>query len=215
MIKDGANNKNIYLFCIVNSITLGRVPLIILFINYLTQYLSVKESVYCLGSIVMSILIIISDFLDGRLARKYNVTSKIGQVLDIYLDCAYIFAGLITLYVYNYIDLYFIIVVLYKFLEFIILSKVMKSKIKFKGNKGQDYFYDLLGTIASGFYYVIPLIVISLSYLDLIYFTSIINFLLAFATILTVFSSLMKFKKIYKLTTYGESRECKENTEAS
>ncbi|HCW53884.1 MAG TPA: hypothetical protein DG753_09135, partial [Clostridium sp.] len=178
MIKELYKIKNIHAFCFVNTITLVRIPLIFMFIYNLIYYLNAKEQACGLNSIIISMLIIFSDFIDGKLARRYKVATQIGQVLDIYLDFAYIFAGLVTLCVYDLMDLYFVILIAYKFLEFVLSSRLLKSKVKFKGNKGQNYFYDLLGTLTSGFYYVIPLIVVILNYFDYIYSKELIDTIL-------------------------------------
>ncbi|NME82091.1 CDP-alcohol phosphatidyltransferase family protein [Clostridium sp. SM-530-WT-3G] len=199
MIKELYKIRNIHAFCLVNTITLVRIPLIFMFIYNLIYYLNTKEQSYGLNSIIISMLIIFSDFIDGKLARRYKVATQIGQLLDIYLDFVYIFAGLVTLCVYDLINFYFIIVIVYKFLEFVLSSRLLKSKVKFKGNKGQNYFYDLLGTLASGFYYVIPLIVVTFNYFDYIYSGELIEAILVFVTTVTVISSFVKLKYIYNM----------------
>ena len=199
MIKELYKIRNIHAFCLVNTITLVRIPLIFMFIYNLIYYLNTKEQSYGLNSIIISMLIIFSDFIDGKLARRYKVATQIGQLLDIYLDFVYIFAGLVTLCGYDLINFYFIIVIVYKFLEFVLRSRLLKSKVKFKGNKGQNYFYDLLGTLASGFYYVIPLIVVTFNYFDYIYSGELIEAILVFVTTVTVISSFVKLKYIYNM----------------
>lgn len=199
MIKELYKIRNIHAFCLVNTITLVRIPLIFMFIYNLIYYLNTKEQSYGLNSIIISMLIIFSDFIDGKLARRYKVATQIGQLLDIYLDFVYIFAGLVTLCVYDLINFYFIIVIVYKFLEFVLSSRLLKSKVKFKGNKGQNYFYDLLGTLTSGFYYVIPLIVVTFNYFDYIYSGELIEAILVFVTTVTVISSFVKLKYIYNM----------------
>lgn len=214
MINELYKIKNVHAFCLVNTITLARLPLILMFIYNLIYYSNTKEQLYGLNSIIISVLIIISDFIDGKLARKYKVATQIGQVLDIYLDFAYIFVAVITLYAYDYIDLYFVIVILYKFLEFILSSKLLKSKVKFKGNKGQNYFYDFLGTITSGLYYIIPLIVITLTYFNCIYSRELTFIILVIATVMTIISSFAKLKDIYNvLVIKGQVKLQKENME--
>ena len=101
MIKELYKIRNIHAFCLVNTITLVRIPLIFMFIYNLIYYLNTKEQSYGLNSIIISMLIIFSDFIDGKLARRYKVATQIGQLLDIYLDFVYIFAGLVTLCVYH------------------------------------------------------------------------------------------------------------------
>ena len=60
-------------------------------------------------------------------------------------------------------------------------------------------FYDLLGTLTSGFYYVIPLIVVTFNYFDYIYSGELIEAILVFVTTVTVISSFVKLKYIYNM----------------
>lgn len=192
MIKELYKIRNIHAFCLVNTITLVRIPLIFMFIYNLIYYLNTKEQSYGLNSIIISMLIIFSDFIDGKLARRYGVTTKAGQVLDIYLDFIYIIVGVLILAVYRQIDYYFIAVIIYKFLEFIIISKLFKGRFCCK--KGTDYFFDRLGTIVSGIYYVVPTAVISLTYLDVPFKEVIIRVSLMVITLLTFIASIEKIK---------------------
>lgn len=86
MIKDVIDEEKISKLFFVNSITVIRLPLIIVFACNLINYFEINESLYGLNSIIISILIIVSDFIDGKLARRYSVSTEIGQKLDIYFD---------------------------------------------------------------------------------------------------------------------------------
>ena len=186
MIKDVIDEEKISKLFFVNSITVIRLPLIIVFACNLINYFEINESLNGLNSIIISILIIVSDFIDGKLARRYSVSTEIGQKLDIYLDLLYILTAIGILRLYNKVDLFFIFVILYKFSEFILLSKV------FRGN----YYYDLLGTLTSGLYYIIPSIVIVLLYFNVAYTNIIIKLLVVCSTILTALASVIKIKEI-------------------
>lgn len=186
-------SKNTITLLLVNFITLLRIPLIIVFAYELINYLKTGQSLFGLSSIIISLLIIFSDFIDGKLARKYDVTSKIGQILDVHLDFVYIMISTSILALYNKLDLYFVVVIVYKFLEFIITSKIFKGR--FKNKKSENFYYDNLGTIASGMYYIIPLIVICLLYFKIKYIKIIISIIEIVATLLTFIATYVKFIK--------------------
>ena len=186
-------SKNTITLLLVNFITLLRIPLTIVFAYELINYLKTGQSLFGLSSIIISLLIIFSDFIDGKLARKYDVTSKIGQILDVHLDFVYIMISTSILALYNKLDLYFVVVIVYKFLEFIITSKIFKGR--FKNKKSENFYYDNLGTIASGMYYIIPLIVICLLYFKIKYIKIIISIIEIVATSLTFIATYVKFIK--------------------
>ena len=186
-------SKNTITLLLVNFITLLRIPLTIVFAYELINYLKTGQSLFGLSSIIISLLIIFSDFIDGKLARKYDVTSKIGQILDVHLDFIYIMVSTSILALYNKLDLYFVVVIVYKFLEFIITSKIFKGR--FKNKKSENFYYDNLGTIASGMYYIIPLIVICLLYFKIKYIKIIISIIEIVATLLTFIATYVKFIK--------------------
>lgn len=194
MIGEAKDLKKIYRLLMVNLITIARVPMIIIFSCELINYLEAYKPADAFNSMIISIFIIFSDFIDGKLARKYNVTTKTGQVLDIYLDLLYVLTAIGILEVYSKIDFYFIMVIIYKFIEFIIVSKVFKGN--FSSKKGENYYYDLLGTLASGLYYIIPLIVIGLMYFNITYRNIIIEIIVVCTTIITGIASAIKVKKI-------------------
>lgn len=186
-------SKNTITLLLVNFITLLRIPLTIVFAYELINYLKTGQSLFGLSSIIISLLIIFSDFIDGKLARKYDVTSKIGQILDVHLDFVYIMISTSILALYNKLDLYFVVVIVYKFLEFIITSKIFKGR--FKNKKSENFYYDNLGMIASGMYYIIPLIVICLLYFKIKYIKIIISIIEIVATLLTFIATYVKFIK--------------------
>lgn len=93
-----------------NKITIARIILAPLF--YISYFLPVwTGSFYGLSSIlILSIFtgIELSDFLDGYLARKYNLVSDLGKVLDPFADVlsrityflCFAFTGLMPLWVF-------------------------------------------------------------------------------------------------------------------
>lgn len=196
MINEIKRQEKFTLFLLVNLVTLIRVPLIVIFGYNLVYYLKFSNSINGIIVIITSIFVLFSDFIDGKLARKYKVTSNIGQNLDIYLDFIYIISGVTILSVYNQLDYYFDIVIVYKFLEFIVFSRVFRGKYQCK--KGNNYYYDLLGELVSASFYIVPLIVVSLRYFNCYYGTIIINIVVICITIFTCISSIVKIIFIIK-----------------
>lgn len=194
MIRRAIHPKNRTAFFIVNFITLVRLPMTIIFAHELINYLETGKQLYGLISIVISILIIFFDFIDGKLARRYDVSTRLGQLFDVYLDFIYIFVGIGILELYKRIDLGFIMVIVYKFLEFIISSKILKGN--FTSKKGDDYYYDMLGTLVSAIYYIIPVMVICFIYFKIACINSIVRIILTSVTILTCIASFTKIKEI-------------------
>lgn len=197
MINKIKKQEKVTLFLLVNLVTLIRVPLIVIFRYNLLCYLKFSNSINGIIAITTSILVLFSDFIDGKLARKYKVTSTIGQNLDIYLDFTYIIVSITILCVYNEINFYFVIVVIYKFLEFIVISRVFRGK--YKCIKGNDYYYDLLGQLASVSFYIVPLVVICFRYFHCYYGTVIINLIVICITVFTCISSIVKIISCIKL----------------
>lgn len=188
-------NGNKVVLLLVNFITLSRAPMTVLFSYQLIQYLTTGIQAYGFCSMIISILIILSDFIDGKFARRYGVSTEVGQSFDIYFDFAYIFIAISILIKYSKIDFYFIIVIVYKFLEFLITSKIFKGK--FQNMKSKKYYYDGLGTIVSGIYYVIPLITIFLIYFEIRYSSIILKIVLLVITALTFIASFLKFSDMF------------------
>ncbi len=115
---------------IPNILTVSR-----LLITPLVIYLGVNEKYISL--IVIAALIALTDFLDGKLARKWNVTSKLGAKLDAIGDKCLAFSLLIILIVDN--RLFFYVFVLeclialfniYVFYKIKIAESLLIGKIK-------------------------------------------------------------------------------------
>lgn len=91
------------MFTIPNIITLFRISIIPFFLAFL--YSSYENGVKL--PILLALLIIagISDILDGFIARKFNMQSKVGAVLDPFADKLMQFAVLLCLLYFKWIPL--------------------------------------------------------------------------------------------------------------
>lgn len=63
-------------------------------------------------AIAVLILASATDFLDGKIARKYNQITRLGQLLDPAADRLYIFATLIGLWLTGVIPLWMVLVII-------------------------------------------------------------------------------------------------------
>ena len=116
---------------IPNILSLMRGLLVLPFVlNIYTIYLLEHSTNWTL--IVLFFIIIISDILDGSLARKFNCTSDFGAKLDIISDAFYTISSLIVLAYINITPVWFVLIMVIKLLEFIITSKIINFKQKTK-----------------------------------------------------------------------------------
>ena len=189
--NDHSNNYNA-MHIVINFITLIRLPLTIIFVILVRKCILGFGNIFGFYAIIVSIIVFISDFIDGKIARKFGCVSKIGQSLDIYMDFIYILSGLIVLSFYHLIPILFIIVVIYKFVEFIFLSKFLpRRSVTVKDDR---YFFDKIGSFVSVIYYIIPSLRLIVFMADIKLFNTIMTGILIMTSILTIVASFCKIK---------------------
>lgn len=177
---------------LVNLITLLRLPLTLVFL-FLSK-IFIVESKYIFGfyAVMVSFLIFISDYIDGKLARKHNCVTSLGQSLDVYMDFVFILSSLILFNMYQIIPAYFTFVIVYKFFEFIIFSKYLNRKtVSIKDGK---YYFDKLGGFISVIYYIIPTLQLILMLMNVYKINLIMNCVLLITTLFTFIASINKLK---------------------
>ena len=116
--------------CIPNILTVSRLiatPFIV--------YLGIKNEVVPL--IIIAIFISLTDFLDGKLARLWNVSSEIGAKLDTIGDKALAIGLLIILVIDNHMFFYILVLEViisifnvYVFMKQHIVESLLVGKIK-------------------------------------------------------------------------------------
>lgn len=161
-------------------ITLLRVLLTLLLNFYIVNNFS-----SLLIPIIISFIIFLSDFLDGKIARINGNVSKVGAVFDVVADLFYIVVSYIILYTFHILPLWFLFIILYKFMEFIVSSYFIK-KIS---HKKSMFIFDFLGRFVAVIFYIIPLVsYVSFEILPTGYF-SLINLIIYITTFLVLVSS--------------------------
>ena len=103
--------------------------------------------------LVASALIYLTDFLDGRLARRWGCPSRFGMIFDVAADFFYITSFNLTLVAYGVLPLWYAAAVACKFLEFLVTSAYMNQRRVEK----QGFVFDRIGKITAAGFYALPL----------------------------------------------------------
>lgn len=134
-----------------NAMTITRILIIPI---YLMVYYSSSENGYWYAGILF-IVAGITDVLDGYIARKYNMTSDLGALLDPLADKLIMFAVLIPFYNKGILPLWILIVLIVKEVIMLLGSGVLylfKNKTVVPSN--------IFGKIATVLFYIASLTII-------------------------------------------------------
>lgn len=181
---------NILMKSLPNSITLLRIILVCIANLYIFNNFSSM-----IVPIMLASLIYITDYFDGKIARFYGCTSKLGAVLDVIADLFYIVVSYIVLYKFNLLPLWFLFIIIAKFMEFIITSFFLK-----KSNDRKIIFvFDIIGKFVAVIFYIIPIFTyISFHMWNHIYFFIVHIFIFIIAFLATI-SSIHRIKNCISL----------------
>lgn len=168
---------------IPNMLTLIRVVLaLILNIYIINNFRSM------IVPIVVSLIIFLTDYLDGKIARRNRSVSKAGAILDVSADLFYIAFSYIVLYTLHILPIWFLSIVILKFGEFILTSHYIKRLKK----KNTIFVFDFLGRLAVVIFYCLPLTsYVAYQLLPNEYFF-IISSIMAISTLLVFISSTQR-----------------------
>lgn len=135
---------------LVQSMTLSRVVLSILFACYIGMFPHEPVVTTALFAAICA-----TDFFDGRLARRFAVTSKSGAVLDTVADLLFVLEAYAVLMAQGALPVWMPVVALGKFIEFWLTSQIAKAG---RGG-GVVFFFDRLGRMVAVGFYALPLLV--------------------------------------------------------
>lgn len=172
---------------LVNLLTSLRVVFSLLF----AYYIMFNSSNIALMLIIFA-MACATDYFDGRLARKWMVSTKFGAIFDVIADLFFIVTVYSALIVRNIIPLWVLAVVVLKFSEFCITSIVAKQTGKCQNSV---FFFDILGRIVVLFFYMLPVQIILLKhYLIPELFYPVVNINGYILAIMACVSSLYRIK---------------------
>ena len=177
----------------INTLTLLRIPLSIMF-NVMLLY----EEHRLLFCSILFLVIALTDFFDGKLARYYNVQSRVGAILDVATDFLFIFTTACVMYKQGLLPIGIIIIIVIKFTEFCITSYLFDKKLK----KNKLLFFDKIGRFVAVILYSIPIIILILHALLNKYLFNVILFCvyitIGFLSILSFYARVSKIIR-YKI----------------
>lgn len=84
-------------------------------------------------AVVVLALAGISDYLDGKIARKFNQISRVGQILDPLADRLYILATLIGLLIRGFIPLWLVVVLIGRDVVLGVVMLIIKQRTGLTG----------------------------------------------------------------------------------
>lgn len=167
--------KNKYFKMLPNILTIAR-----LFLTILFTILCLNTKMH-LAILFDFLLICLSDIVDGKIARYFNTSTKLGGILDVLVDSFFIFSSLSVLCCKEkIIPAWFILLVFINFFVFFITSYISKNSPA----KSKTFFnFDLVGRISAVLFYAIPGITYATIYLNvnvlIVHYVILINSVLA------------------------------------
>lgn len=90
---------------IITSVRIALLPLVYLF--YLTNFIPYSQYI----AIAIFLIAAVTDFLDGKIARKYNLVSNVGKMLDPIADKMLSYTGLFLIIVTGILPLWAAVIV--------------------------------------------------------------------------------------------------------
>ena len=172
-----------------NIITLSRILLTIVSTVYIYYYFG-KLFI----PLFMSLLIFLSDYLDGYIARCSGNRSWFGNIFDILGDLFYIVLTYMVLSIFKVLPFWFLIVIILKFKEFSITSYMLKKP----DNSKFLFVFDFIGRMTAVLFYIIPIFSYAMVILFPVLYYSTINTVIRIITVLAVISSSYRIINIIK-----------------
>lgn len=149
---------------------------------------------------IVFLLILLTDFLDGKVARFYGTSSLFGAVFDILADLFFIVTSYLVLCSFKILPFWFFLLILFKFLEFALTSFFLKNQSKRKS----IFVFDVLGRLAAALFYVLPLLAYVSFHSSQWLYLFIINILVYIITLLVLLSSLTRLASCWELKSKFE-----------
>ncbi|RDU23518.1 CDP-alcohol phosphatidyltransferase family protein [Anaerosacchariphilus polymeriproducens] len=139
---------------IPNVLTLIRV-LLVFGISFLmlSSEQSVNQGMSILLITGLTGMVYMTDFFDGRLARKWNICTAFGEKFDVAADLFYIVFLSLILIVQRRMPIFVLIVIIAEFVFFL-----GSSRKKEKKTAGKTFVFDNCGRITAIYYYSIPFV---------------------------------------------------------
>lgn len=173
----------------INILSLTRIPISIIFC------LILLHNNYSLSVIfILYFLVVISDFIDGKLARKYHLQSSLGAKIDVLSDFFFMLTSYYTLIVIKVFPMWVIFLIIYKFIEFILTSKFYHNK--------NVFYYDKLGRGVAVLYYALPIIGVIIHAILPQKCLEVVNLLFILVLLLSLTSTLIRIINVSSINLF-------------
>ncbi|KZX12536.1 CDP-diacylglycerol--glycerol-3-phosphate 3-phosphatidyltransferase [Methanobrevibacter curvatus] len=144
--------------------------------------------------LILFAIILLTDLVDGYLARKWKVESDLGARLDIFGDSLLAILSALVLVYLNIISFLYPLIILYKLFEFLLSSKYLKD---LPSSKNFLYF-DIMGKNAGILSMFVPGILAFVYIFIPIYLILVVNVLLVLITLMAIVSSVSRLYRLFK-----------------
>jgi len=160
---------------IINALSVSRI-----FFGLLFLFVAVFQfNIICL--IAIFALAIISDVLDGKLTRKYDLIVDNGSKIDVICDFLFIFFSTLALCLIDLAPYWFLLIIILKLIEFFITSGSGALK------------YDKFGTLVAYMFYAFPIVSVLINSKNISLILTII------ITVCAMASSILRIKNMREL----------------
>lgn len=190
-IINGNTKKKVLKQNIANIITFTRFILAI--IIFRLTFLLIHDSGYYIQYVLFCLLAWLSDFLDGRIARKLEIASKTGAIFDLLVDNFFVFLLNIQVMTMKLLPFAFLLLLSEKILNYVITSKIMNG-IK---SRQTHFWNDKIGRFVAASFFIIPWFLVTLKVMFLGN-ERIQNGFILVIVVLGIISSLSRYIETYR-----------------
>ena len=184
---------------LVNTMTGARILL-----TLASMYMIWKHGEQIVWITIITLLVYISDFLDGRLARKWNVVSKNGALFDVIADSIYIILLTIEMEFLGAIPKWFIFVIGEKLIEFLVTSHYLTNQ----SISREKFIFDFPGRCTAVLFYILPYTAFLVTNIFAGRNVEYIGVLYIFTTGLSMTASVLRIKKCFDANRKKSNAKC-------
>ena len=152
--------------------------------------------------ILLSGAVFLTDYADGIVARFLQKTSWRGALLDVTADFCYILLMYLVLVLQGHIFVWFLLVIVFKYAEFLFTSRCMSL---IKGKIGTVS--DPLGRIVAGWFYISPVIIILAHYYQFTLYTYFVREMVYVSSAVAVLSTIFRVNRLL-----NEKKNCRSHS---
>jgi phosphatidylglycerophosphate synthase len=146
-------------------------------------------------AITVFLAVCATDVLDGRIARRLGAASAFGAYLDLIADVFYVVSSLSVLIILHIIPVWFLVLVLAKFGEYIMTSRVISHSAKLKPS---EFVRDPLGRCAAVLYFLLPGAICVFHSIPGLDFNLAVDLAISAAALITLFSFFVRCRYCIK-----------------